>query len=69
MLAQSEKLNIGGQEVIYTPNDKLEYKSVAWMNPQTRVNYIIRENRGHLTKEALLDLAGQIIKASATITK
>ncbi|KWX86213.1 hypothetical protein AMQ83_20220 [Paenibacillus riograndensis] len=63
--AQSEKLEVGGQEVMYTAIDKMEYKSVAWMNPQTRVNYIIRETRGHLTKEALLALAGQIIEASA----
>ncbi|CQR54182.1 hypothetical protein [Paenibacillus riograndensis] len=63
--AQSEKLDVGGQEVMYTAIDKMEYKSVAWMNPQTRVNYIIRETRGHLTKEALLALAGQIIEASA----
>ncbi|AIQ67640.1 hypothetical protein [Paenibacillus graminis] len=63
--AQSEKLEVGGQEVIYTPIDKMEYKSVAWMNPQTRINYIIRETRGHLTKEELLALAGQIIEASA----
>ncbi|MBT2287631.1 hypothetical protein J7E73_00490 [Paenibacillus albidus] len=61
VMAQSEKLEVGGQEVIYTPIDNMEYKSVAWMNPQTRVNYIIRETRGHLTKEAMLALAGQII--------
>ncbi|MNW51944.1 hypothetical protein D3C74_294430 [compost metagenome] len=65
VVAQSEKLEVGGQEVIYTPLDKMEYKSVAWMNPQTRINYIIRETRGHLTKEELLALAGQIIEASA----
>ncbi|GGF98039.1 hypothetical protein GCM10010912_48460 [Paenibacillus albidus] len=64
VMAQSEKLEVGGQEVIYTPIDNMEYKSVAWMNPQTRVNYIIRETRGHLTKEAMLALAGQIIEAS-----
>ncbi|MNC59274.1 hypothetical protein D3C75_1090730 [compost metagenome] len=63
--AQSEKLEVGGQEVMYTAIDKMEYKSVAWMNPQTRVNYIIRETRGHLSKEELLALAGQIIEASA----
>lgn len=62
--AQSEKLKIGGQEVVYTQIDKQEYKSVAWMNSKTRVNYIIRENRGHLTKEELIALAGQVIGAS-----
>lgn len=51
--------------MVYTPIDKMEYKSVAWMNPKTRVNYIIRETGGHLTKEDLIALAGQIIEASA----
>lgn len=63
--AQSQKLKVSGQEVVYTPIDKMEYKSVAWMNPKTRVNYIIRETGGHLTKEDLIALAGQIIEASA----
>ncbi|MGN7765756.1 hypothetical protein [Paenibacillus sp. 22594] len=61
---QSEKLKVGGQEVVYTSIDKQEYKSVAWMNPKTRVNYIIRENRGQLTKEELIAVAGQVIEAS-----
>lgn len=43
---------IGTQEVIYTPIDSLEYKPVAWMNPQTSVSYIIRETRGNMTSEA-----------------
>ncbi|KHL91738.1 hypothetical protein QW71_33050 [Paenibacillus sp. IHB B 3415] len=61
---QSEKLKVGGQEVIYTANDKQEHKSVVWMNAKTHVNYIIREDRGHLNKEELLALAGQVMEAS-----
>ncbi|WNS40713.1 hypothetical protein [Paenibacillus sp. MMS20-IR301] len=62
--AQSQKLKVGSQEVIYTLKEKQEYKSVAWMNPKTRINYIIRENRGHWTKEQLLELAGQVMAQS-----
>ncbi|NQX45520.1 hypothetical protein HQN87_09275 [Paenibacillus tritici] len=61
---QSEKLKVDGQEVIYTANDKQEHKSVVWMNAKTHVNYILTEDRGHLTKEELLALAGQVMEAS-----
>ncbi|MEK3686937.1 hypothetical protein [Paenibacillus sp. FSL R10-2736] len=61
---QSEKLKVDGQEVIYTANDKQEHKSVVWMNAKTHVNYILREDRGHLNKEELLALAGQVMEAS-----
>lgn len=61
---QSEKLKVGGQEVVYTANDKQESKQVVWMNAKTRVNYTVREDRGHLTKEEMIAVAGQVIDAS-----
>lgn len=61
---ESEKLKVGGQEVIYTAIAKQEHKSVVWMNAKTHVIYIIREDRGHLTKEELIALAGQVMEAS-----
>ncbi|WNS40714.1 hypothetical protein [Paenibacillus sp. MMS20-IR301] len=61
--AQSQKLKVGSQEVIYTAKEKQNYKSVAWMNSKTRINYIIRDG-GHLNKEQLLELAGQVMEQS-----
>jgi hypothetical protein len=61
--APSEKLEVASQVLIYTPINKLD-KSVAWMNPKTRVHYVIQDNRGIMSKEAMITLAGQIIEAS-----